>query len=259
MSEIRLQDRKLFGHPVGLFVLFFTEMWERFSYYGMRALLVLYLIESMSSDNPGLGWTNASASKVYMWYTMLVYITPILGGIIADKFLGFRKAIIVGALLMTLGHISLAFHPMSTFYLGLGLLIIGNGFFKPNISSIVGQLYPEGSDLKDSGYTIFYQGINIGAFLGALICGYLAETYGWHYGFGVAGIFMFIGMLQFIIAQKIFGEIGKAPESGNLPANEDLIDPVIGVQKEPLTKVEKDRLIVVSVLAFFFHFLLGGL
>jgi POT family proton-dependent oligopeptide transporter len=251
MAESNLYDRKLFGHPVGLFVLFFTEMWERFSYYGMRALLVLYLIEAVSSDNPGLGWSTSRASNLYGWYTMLVYITPILGGIIADKLLGFRRAIIIGALLMTLGHLSLAFHPMPTFYLGLILLIAGNGFFKPNISSIVGQLYPEGSDQKDSGYTIFYQGINIGAFLGTLICGYLAETKGWHYGFGVAGIFMFIGMIQFIIAQRIFGDIGLAPKSGNLEDHDDIIDSVRESKGEGLTKVERDRLVVVGVLAFF--------
>lgn len=251
MSQVKLQDREMFGHPVGLFVLFFTEMWERFSYYGMRALLVLYLIAEVTGDNPGLGWSRADASNLYGWYTMLVYITPILGGILADKLLGFRKAILIGALLMTLGHVSLAFHPMPTFYLGLLLLIIGNGFFKPNISSIVGQLYPKGSDKKDSGYTIFYQGINIGAFLGTLICGYLAETYGWHYGFGVAGVFMFVGMIQFYLAQHILGKIGLAPEDGNLPDHDDIIDSIEHSKGVPLEKVERDRLIVVGVLAFF--------
>ncbi|MCP4122582.1 MAG: peptide MFS transporter [Bacteroidetes bacterium] len=251
MDISEAQKKNLFGHPIGLFILFFTEMWERFSYYGMRALLVLYLIETVTSDNPGLGWSKAEASNLYGWYTMLVYITPIIGGIIADKFLGFRKAIIIGAALMTLGHLSLAFEPMAAFYLGLILLIVGNGFFKPNISSIVGQLYPDDSDLKDSGYTIFYQGINIGAFLGTLICGYLAETKGWHWGFGVAGIFMFIGMIQFIIAQRILGDIGLAPDDGNLEYHDDIIDSVKHVKDEPLTKVEKDRLVVVGVLAFF--------
>ena len=201
-------DKELFGHPVGLFILFFTEMWERFSYYGMRALLVLYLVEEISSENPGLGWTSEEAGNLYGWYTMLVYITPIIGGVIADKLLGFRKAITTGAILMSLGHFSLAFEPMPAFYLGLGLLIVGNGFFKPNISSIVGQLYPEGSQKKDSGYTIFYQGINVGAFLGSILCGYLAETMGWHFGFGLAGVFMVIGMIQFQLSQRMFGKIG---------------------------------------------------
>ena len=225
-------DTMLFGHPVGLFILFFTEMWERFSYYGMRALLVLYLIEEVNSDNPGLGWSNEEAGSLYGSYTMLVYITPILGGIIADKLLGFRRAITVGAILMSLGHFALVFEPMPAFYLGLGLLIVGNGFFKPNISSIVGQLYPEGSIKKDSGYTIFYQGINVGAFLGSILCGYMAETMGWHYGFGLAGIFMVIGMIQFQLAQKMFGKIGLPPKPkaedvfGDTKENVDLIDSV---------------------------------
>ncbi len=248
-------EREFMGHPVGLFVLFFTEMWERFSYYGMRALLVLYLVQEINSENPGLGWSDSDAGSLYGWYTMLVYITPILGGIIADKILGFKKAITIGAVLMSLGHFALAFDPMPAFYLGLGLLIVGNGFFKPNISSMVGQLYPDGSAKKDSGYTIFYQGINVGAFLGSILCGYLAETIGWHYGFGLAGIFMVVGMIQFQLAQKLFGSIGASPKEGNLKDNQDLIDSIAETKakkkKEPLTKKEKDRLLVVGVLAFF--------
>jgi POT family proton-dependent oligopeptide transporter len=236
-------EKEIFGHPVGLFMLFFTEMWERFSYYGMRALLVLYLISEISSDNPGLGWSQSNASELYGWYTMFVYITPIFGGIIADKIIGFRKAIVIGGLLMTLGHLSLAFKPIPAFYLGLILLVLGNGFFKPNISSIVGQLYPDGSNKKDSGYTIFYQGINVGAFLGSILCGYLGETFGWHYGFGLAGIFMLIGLIQFKLSENMFGEIGLAPVKSEKSLDE--------VKKEPLNKIEKDRLIVVGVLAFF--------
>ena len=238
----------LFGHPVGLFILFFTEMWERFSYYGMRALLVLYLVEEISSDNPGLGWDADEAGELYGWYTMLVYITPILGGILADKVFGFRKAITIGAILMSLGHFALAFEPMPAFYLGLGLLVVGNGFFKPNISSIVGQLYPEGSDKKDSGYTIFYQGINVGAFLGSILCGYLAERMGWHYGFGLAGLFMVIGMIQFQLAQKMFGTIGLAPKEK--PAAEVAQATNKSSDNTP-SKVVTQRLIVVGVLAFF--------
>lgn len=236
-------DKQIFGHPVGLFMLFFTEMWERFSYYGMRALLVLYLVTEVTAENAGLGWTSSEAGDLYGWYTMLVYITPILGGILADKIFGFRKAIMIGAVLMTLGHLSLAFEPMPAFYLGLALLIVGNGFFKPNISSIVGQLYPENSDKKDAGYTIFYQGINVGAFLGSILCGYLGETYGWHYGFGLAGVFMLIGLIQFQLSQKMFGSIGLAPEKKEIEKSEQT--------KQPLTKVEKQRLVVVGVLAFF--------
>lgn len=256
-NESVASNTTLFGHPVGLFILFFTEMWERFSYYGMRALLVLYLVEEISSENPGLGWNSDEAGDLYGWYTMLVYITPILGGIIADKILGFRKAITTGAILMSLGHFALAFEPMPAFYLGLGLLIVGNGFFKPNISSIVGQLYPEGSEKKDSGYTIFYQGINVGAFLGSILCGYLAETMGWHYGFGLAGVFMVIGMIQFQLSQKMFGTIGLPPkikaneDLGNVEGNQDILDSIEETKTTGLTKVERQRLIVVGVLAFF--------
>jgi POT family proton-dependent oligopeptide transporter len=200
----------LLGHPLGLFVLFFTEMWERFSYYGMRALLVLFLVSELTSG--GWGWTREEALKLYATYTGLVYLTPIFGGIIADKLLGHRMTVVIGALLMTLGHASMAFETPFFFYAGLGLLIVGNGAFKPNISTIVGGLYPAGSDKKDSAYTIFYMGINAGAFLGILLCGYIGEKVGWSYGFGLAGIFMFLGMLQFWFGQKIFGDIGLKPK-----------------------------------------------
>lgn len=241
----------LFGQPIGLFVLFFTEMWERFSYYGMRALLVLYLVEEIASENPGLGWNATEAGSLYGWYTMLVYITPILGGIIADKIFGFRKAITLGAILMSMGHFSLAFEPMPAFYLGLGLLIVGNGFFKPNISSMVGQLYQDGSKRKDSGYTIFYQGINVGAFLGSILCGYLAETIGWHWGFGLAGVFMVIGMIQFQLSQKMFGHIGLEPKKQQELQQADEVEETGASQNEGLTSVESQRLIVVAILAFF--------
>ena len=191
-----LNQKTILNHPIGLFVLFFTEMWERFSYYGMRAILVLFLTSSIMND--GWAWSNEDALKLYALYTGLVYLTPILGGFLADKFLGYRNATVLGALIMTLGHASMALETFthSFFYIGLVLLIIGNGFFKPNISSIVGQLYKEGDKRKDGGYTIFYMGINAGAFLGILLCGYIGENIGWHLGFGLAGIFMFLGMLQ---------------------------------------------------------------
>lgn len=188
-------------HPAGLFILFFTEMWERFSYYGMRALLVLFLVTSLSDG--GWGWSRENAGILYAWYTSLVYLTPLFGGYIADKFMGFKPAIVLGALLMTLGHASLAFETQFSFYLGLGLLIIGNGFFKPNISSMVGGLYKDDTK-KDGAYTIFYMGINAGAFLGIMLCGYVGETVGWSYGFGLAGVFMFFGLLQFYFARSIF-------------------------------------------------------
>lgn len=206
------------GHPLGLFVLFFTEMWERFSYYGMRALLVLFLVSNLGDG--GWGWTRAEALKLYAIYTGLVYLTPIFGGMLADKVLGHRMTVLIGAFLMTCGHASMAFETPFFFYLGLGLLILGNGAFKPNISTIVGGLYPADSEKKDSAYTIFYMGINAGAFLGILLCGYIGEKVGWSFGFGLAGIFMALGMLQFWFGQKIFGDIGLKPVKVEVPANE---------------------------------------
>jgi len=239
------------GHPAGLFVLFFTEMWERFSYYGMRALLTTFLITEIAKG--GWGWTNESALSLYGWYTMLVYATPIIGGFIADKLTGYRKAILIGAVLMTLGHASMALEGFTQnfFFIGLALMILGNGLFKPNISSMVGQLYPNTSSKKDAGYTIFYMGINAGAFLGSLLCGYLGEKIGWHYGFGLAGVFMFFGMLQFYVGQRIFGVIGEEPKKEkNTKATE--------VDEENIPKhIVRDRLIVVAVLmvASIFFFL----
>jgi POT family proton-dependent oligopeptide transporter len=197
------------GHPAGLFVLFFTEMWERFSYYGMRALLVLFLVSSAGLG--GWDWPRGNALALYGTYTSLVYLTPILGGYIADKIIGYRKAVIIGALLMTLGHASMAFETPTFLYIGLALLIFGNGFFKPNMTSIVSHMYKYHPEKKDGAYTIFYMGVNAGAFLGIMLCGYLGEKVGWGYGFGLAGIFMFLGMVQFYLAQDIFGDVGLKP------------------------------------------------
>jgi len=203
-------ETNVLGHPAGLFVLFFTEMWERFSYYGMRAILVLFLVSAFGLG--GWNWPRENALALYGTYTALVYLTPILGGYLADKFIGYRKAVIIGAFLMTLGHVSLAleFEPIFL-YIGIGLLIAGNGFFKPNITSIISKLYTDFPEKKDGAYTIFYMGVNAGAFLGILLCGYLGEKVGWSYGFGLAGVFMFLGMVQFYLAQNIFGEAGKKP------------------------------------------------
>ncbi len=247
-------QRTVLGHPSGLFVLFFTEMWERFSYYGMRALLVLFLTASLM-DEGGWGWPREDALVLYGWYTGLVYITPIFGGLIADKILGYRNAVVWGALLMTLGHASMALEGFTNFffYMGLTLLILGNGLFKPNISSIVGQLYRTNGKEKDAGYTIFYMGINAGAFLGILLCGYIGEKIGWHYGFGLAGIFMFLGMLQFYFGQKLFGEIGLNPkETEAFKHGIATGDEHIEEKEEEVTpKVQKDRLVVIGFFAFF--------
>ncbi|WP_257670278.1 peptide MFS transporter [Parapedobacter tibetensis] len=248
----RVSTKSIFEHPVGLFVLFFTEMWERFSYYGMRALLTLFLVSELSSG--GWEWSREDAMQLYGWYTGLVYLTPLIGGFIADRLTGYRKAVILGALIMTLGHASMALETVGTsfFYMGLALMILGNGLFKPNISSIVGQLYPDNSKKKDAAYTIFYMGINAGAFLGMLLCGYIGEKIGWHYGFGLAGVFMFFGMLQFYFAQRIFGVLGESPketlkreETGDAASS---LDDDVEVKGLP-HHVVRDRLIVIFVLS----------
>lgn len=209
------------GHPSGLFVLFFTEMWERFSYYGMRALLVLFLTASVLGDNPGWGWARENALALLGTYASLVYLTPIIGGYIADRKIGYRMAVVIGALLMTLGHGSMAIETPMFLYIGIAFLIVGNGFFKPNITSIISQMYEGKEEKKDGAFTIFYMGVNAGAFLGIMLCGYLGEKVGWSYGFGLAGIFMLLGMLQFWFAQPLFGEVGAKPPK-TLPAVDEL-------------------------------------
>jgi POT family proton-dependent oligopeptide transporter len=197
------------GHPAGLFVLFFTEMWERFSFYGMRSLLILFLTASFTDS--GWEWTRENASALFGSYVGLVYLSTMLGGYFADKIIGFRWAVVVGAVLMTLGHASMAVETEFSIYLGLVLLVFGNGFFKPNMTSIISEMYKDRPEKKDGAYTLFYMGVNAGAFFGILLCGYLGEKVGWSYGFGLAGIFMFFGMLQFWLSQNIFGDIGLKP------------------------------------------------
>ena len=197
LDPTRGQRETLFGHPVGLYTLFFAEMWERFSYYGMRALLVLYMIKGF------LGMNDNAAYAVYGAYTALVYATPFIGGMLADRLLGARRAVVLGGLLMAAGHLMMTIELRWAFYLALSLLIAGNGFFKPNISTMVGELYPEGSEKRDRGFTVFYMGINLGATLSPLVCGYVGETYGWHYGFGLATIGMFTGVAIFVAPVRL--------------------------------------------------------
>ncbi|HFA50703.1 MAG TPA: MFS transporter [Bacteroidetes bacterium] len=216
IAFVIISNKKI--HPKALFALFMVELWERFSYYGMRALLVLYMIAKISSEyDGGFGFTDAEAFGVYGAYGALVYLTPIIGGYFADKMMGFRKAITWGALLMAAGQFTLFMDNQTTFFLGLALLVVGNGFFKPNISSMIGRFYPEGDPRRDGAFTIFYMGINIGAFLAPLTCGVIGEIEGWKYGFLAAGIGMFVGYLIFLWAQSK----GIYEENGLPPANID--------------------------------------
>ena len=201
-----LDDRALLGHPRGLGLLFVTEMWERFSYYGMRAILVLYLVNALK-------WDTARAANLYGTYTMLVFLTPVIGGYLADQFIGTRRSLVIGSIIISLGHFCLAFPGMTMFYVGLGLIIIGTGFFKSNVSTMVGQIYREGDARRDSGFTIFYMGINLGAFLGPLVCGWLAQgsSFGWRYGFAAAGVGMLLGLVVYLWGrEKYLPGIGVA-------------------------------------------------
>ncbi|WP_298499517.1 peptide MFS transporter [uncultured Algibacter sp.] len=255
-TAIQPHQKELFGHPVGLYVLFFTEMWERFSYYGMRALLVLYLTSKTTDINPGVGWTQVEALSLYGWYTALVYIMSIPGGILADKFLGQKKSVILGAVLLVIGHSILAIEAMWAFYTGLVFIILGVGCLKPNISTMVGGLYKKGDIRRDKGFTIFYIGINVGAFLSGIVVGYVGEVHGWHYGFGLAGILMVLGLIQFLAGQKYLVHVGNY-----LGKSEKLEDQE--AYKKPLTKIEKDRVIVLLIsflliIAFFAAFEQAG-
>ncbi|MFD2999118.1 peptide MFS transporter [Pontibacter toksunensis] len=197
---------ELFGHPKGLMVLFFTEMWERFSYYGMRGILVLFLV---STTNGGYGWSNVEALELYGTYTALVYLMSIPGGILADKFLGQKNAVIIGGFTLVCGHLLMAYPPEWAFYTALCLIVAGTGLLKPNISTMVGGLYRENDNRRDSGFTIFYMGINLGALLASLIVGYVGETYGWHYGFSLAGFGMVLGQIVFIWGRKFLKGVGN--------------------------------------------------
>jgi len=205
------KPQDILGHPRGLFYLFFAELWERFSFYGMRALLTLYMVNEIFL---AVAQRDTIAAIIYASYGSLVYASTVVGGRIADNILGYRRSIILGGILMSIGHFVLAFPSDLTFFAALAFIIVGNGYFKPNISTFVGTLYPEGDVRKDSGFTIFYMGINIGAWLAPLLCGYLARVYGWHFGFGLAGIGMLIGVLVFWrgIKAGVFMDKGMAPD-----------------------------------------------
>ncbi|WP_288764098.1 peptide MFS transporter [uncultured Weeksella sp.] len=247
-------DSNVLGHPSGLFVLFFTEMWERFSFYGMRVLLIQFLTAAVIGSNPGHGWSIESATALYGTYAMLLYITPIFGGIIADKYIGYRWAVVVGSIIMTLGHAFMAFEGINFLYLGLACLVIGTGFFKPNMTSILSEMYKNFPEKKDGAYTIFYMGVNAGAFFGMMLCGYLAEKVGWHWGFGLAGIFMLLGTLQFWLAKPLFGHIGEVP-SKNKEENKDNT-PLYGEDEKPnpFTTIEIILIAIMTVCGLGYAF-----
>ncbi|WP_297970513.1 peptide MFS transporter [uncultured Capnocytophaga sp.] len=243
-------DIKVLGQPSGLFFLFFTEMWERFSFYGMRVLFIQFLTAEILLGDPkgGWGWTSEQATALYGTYAMLLYLTPVLGGIIADKYLGTRRAVIIGSIIMTIGQLCLFLHSTTMFFVGLTCLVVGVGLFKPNVPSILGEMFKDHPDKKDSAYTIFYMGVNAGAFLGMMLCGYLAATKGWSWGFGLAGIFMGLGTLQFVFAKPLMGDLGMLKKEEHHEQSTDTD------KRNPFTLVDNILIVVVSVLGLLYAF-----
>lgn len=248
---------QVLGHPTGLFVLFFTEMWERFSFYGMRVLLINFLTMAVIGSNPGWGWSTLNAGALFGTYAGLLYITPIIGGMIADKLTGYRWAVVIGALIMTLGHVSMALESEFSLYLGLAFLVIGTGFFKPNITSIISEIYKDRPEKKDGAYSIFYMGVNAGAFFGMMMCGYLAERVGWSWGFGLAGIFMLLGCLQFWLAKPLFGKIGDRPSKNKAATSAENIQEKNDAEtykKNKFTVVDIVLIVITSIVGLLFLF-----
>ena len=275
-EESGLSEKSFFGHPLGLRTLFFTELWERMSYYGMRGLLVLYMTIGVVG-NPGLGWSNIEANAIYGIYAGMVYFLALPGGWLADNLLGYQKAVLYGALIIMFGHFTLAIPLEQTFILGLALVAIGTGLLKPNISSIVGQLYTDNDERRDSGFTVFYMSINIGSMLGFAVCGYLGARIGWHWGFGAAGIGMLFGVLQFIFFKDNLGEAGLYPNSMSQERRKSLkfwtistilfflvivLTGMLGIWNvDPVFFAERfrDFLVVISFVYFGYLFFFAGL
>jgi POT family proton-dependent oligopeptide transporter len=236
-------EKQWFGHPRGLATCFLTEMWERFSYYGMRALLMLYMVGS--TQEPGLGFGEKSAAQIYGLYTMMVYLMGVPGGFVADRWLGHKRAVLIGGIIIALGHFSMAIQGLPFFYAGLGLIILGTGLLKPNVSTIVGSLYAPDDNRRDSGFSIFYMGINLGAFIAPLITGYLGQKINWHIGFGAAGVGMTIGIIQYVMGQKYL--VAKSQtKTAQTEAIEEVERP-----KAPFTGAEWARIAAASILSFF--------
>ncbi|MDX1503687.1 MAG: peptide MFS transporter [Thermoanaerobaculia bacterium] len=271
--------KRFFGHPRGLATLFFTEMWERFSYYGMRGILILFMVAT--AETGGLGFSDSTSAAIYGLYTSMVYLLALPGGWVADKLWGQQKAVFVGGVIIALGHFSLAVPMLPFFFLGLFLIVVGTGLLKPNVSAIVGELYPEGGARRDAGYSIYYMGINIGAFLGPLVCGYLGESIDWHLGFSAAGIGMVLGLIQYRIGMKHLGPAGRlqttdGPSEMSRRARNFYLTlgavgvPFFGVAAAAglgwialdLTAIAKGlgyAIVILSLLYFAFLFLKGGL
>jgi POT family proton-dependent oligopeptide transporter len=219
--------------------LFFTELWERFAYYGLRALLILYLIDSAG----GLGWSQERASRLYGWFIGLTYLTPVAGGWLADRFLGTNRSLLIGGTILTLGNLSLALGTAFSFYAGLALVVVGTGFFKPNVHTMVGQLYPRGDPARDSGFTLYYMGINLGAFFGPLVCAWLAARYGWSYGFAAAACGMATGVAFYIWARgRWLGSVGLAPRPQPRATDRS---------HERLTEAERRRIAAIGLITVF--------
>jgi POT family proton-dependent oligopeptide transporter len=244
MSDAAVAARKeWFGHPRGLATCFFTEMWERFSYYGMRALLILYMVGS--TQKPGLGFSTEKSAQIYGLYTMLVYLMGVPGGWVADRFLGHYRAVFIGGVIIAAGHFSMAFPSLGTFYLGLGLIIIGTGLLKPNVSTIVGTLYTRDDQRRDAGFSMFYMGINLGAFIAPLVTGWLGQKINWHAGFAAAGVGMVFGLIQYVAGRKYLTPV-EQHETPVTMAVENAIAP-----KAPFTREEWGRIFSAVILTLF--------
>jgi POT family proton-dependent oligopeptide transporter len=252
MSNFAVAEKQWFGHPRGLATCFFTEMWERFSYYGMRALLILYMVAPL--DKGGLAFSTEKGASIYGWYTMGVYAMSVPGGWVADKLLGLYRSVLLGGIIIAAGHFMMAYPSLPTFYAGLISIVIGTGLLKPNVSGIVGTLYSKDDVRRDAGFSVFYMGINLGAFIAPLICGPLGQRINWHYGFGAAGVGMTLGVIQYVLGKKHIAP-GLARHETN-EATERAAERAAG-RSSSFTREEWRRISVIAIL-FFFSMLFWG-
>ena len=240
-AEAPLDRSGIGGHPRGLTTLFFTEVWERFSYYGMRAILMLYMVAPLATG--GLGFETKKAAGIYGLYTGSVYLMSLPGGWLADRLLGARRAVLIGGIIIASGHFTMAIPSLATFYLGLILIVLGTGLLKPNVSALVGGLYSDEDTRRDAGFSIFYMGINLGAFISPLVCGYLGQEINWHLGFAAAGVGMTIGLIQYVAHRERLKHVGEKPLRGDARKNSG--------ENAPLTSEEIKRVVVIFILFVF--------